>query len=268
MDHQDRLGDTLEKIAREKIAIFRPKTPIFCGLQDPKVANLVHQAADDLGAPVSMFGVDFSSEYSLTNMVWQDLKTGDTLTLPAPPLKGAHQIHNAALAVACVRGLESVLPVAHEALIQGITQTFWPARLQSVSPVVFGLPESWSVYVDGSHNAAGAETLRVFLNAQLWQRRILVMGCLARKDWKSIVDTLASWPTEIHLVPVTGHETSWDLGEVAGYLQTKGHDVTTHFDWRAALAVANKDNVSLPTGLIITGSLYLAGEVLKDTRGV
>jgi dihydrofolate synthase/folylpolyglutamate synthase len=158
--------------------------------------------------------------------------------------------------------------VSQAALARGLRETFWPARLQSVNPASLDLPPAWSVIVDGSHNAAGAQTLRAFLDTQSWQRRILVMGCLARKDWRTIVGALASWPTEIHLVPVTGHDTSWDLREVKAHLAPQNIPITLHETWSAALA-------SLPTptphptstGVIITGSLYLAGDVLGGVGG-
>jgi dihydrofolate synthase/folylpolyglutamate synthase len=268
MDHQDRLGDTLEKIAREKIAIFRPNTPIFCGLQHPNVTPLVRDAASALNAPLTQYDVDFIAESTEQAMLWRDLRTGETLRLPTPSLHGAHQIQNAALATACVLGLQGVFPVSQAALARGLRETFWPARLQSVNPASLDLPPAWSVIVDGSHNAAGAQTLRAFLDTQSWQRRILVMGCLARKDWRTIVGALASWPTEIHLVPVTGHDTSWDLREVKAHLAPQNIPITLHETWSAALA-------SLPTptphptstGVIITGSLYLAGDVLGGVGG-
>jgi dihydrofolate synthase/folylpolyglutamate synthase len=268
MDHQDRLGDTLEKIAREKIAIFRPNTPIFCGLQHPNVTPLVRDAASALNAPLTQYDIDFIAESTEQAMLWRDLRTGEALRLPAPSLHGAHQIQNAALATACVLGLQGVFPVSQAALARGLRETFWPARLQSVNPASLDLPPAWSVIVDGSHNAAGAQTLRAFLDTQSWQRRILVMGCLARKDWRTIVGALASWPTEIHLVPVTGHDTSWDLREVKAHLAPQTIPITLHETWSAALA-------SLPTptphpastGVIITGSLYLAGDVLGGVGG-
>ena len=263
MDHQDRLGDTLEKIAREKIDIFRPNTPIFCGLQHPSVTPLVRDAASALNAPLIQYDIDFTADLSQDGLLWRDLGTGETVGLPRPSLRGAHQGHNAALATACVFGLQGVFPVSQAALERGLRETFWPARLQSVKPASLTLPPSWSVIVDGSHNAAGAQTLRDFLDTQSWQRRILVMGCLARKDWRTIVDALASWPTEIHLVPVTGHDTSWDLAQVQAHLTPHNIPITLHNDWRSALTCLPTHNPHpASTGVIITGSLYLAGDVL------
>ena len=263
MDHQDRLGDTLEKIAREKIAIFRPNTPIFSGLQHATVTPLVREAALALNAPLRQYDVDFTHELSQDGWVWRDMRMPETLSLPRPSLRGAHQGDNAALAIACVRGLREVLPVSQAAMARGLCETFWPARLQAVEGPRLHLPASWHVTVDGSHNVAGAQTLQAFLNIQSWQRRVLVMGCLARKDWRAIVDTLAPWPTEIHLVPVTGHDTSWDLAYVQAYLSAYTIPVTLHTDWRSALSVLSQSNPHpTSTGVMITGSLYLAGEIL------
>lgn len=263
MDHQDRLGDTLKKIAREKIAIFRPNTPIFCGLQHPSVTPLVRDAASALNAPLIQYDADFTADLSQDGLLWRDMRTSETLSLPLPSLRGAHQGQNAALAVACVRGLGDILPVPQGAVSQGLRETFWPARLQVVAGPRLNLPPAWHTIVDGSHNAAGAETLRTFLDSQSWDRRILVMGCLARKDWRAIVDTLAPWPTEIHLVPVTGHDTSWDLAQVQSHLTPRNIPITLHNNWRSALTCLPQSNPHpTSTGVIITGSLYLAGEVL------
>ena len=141
MDHQDRLGDTIEKIAAEKIAICLKNTPIFCGQQHDSVKQMVINASRELNAPLKMLRRDFTVDIDTMLFKHNDL----SITLPQLQLYGDHQIDNAAVVTMCAIELNKILPVNNIDIINGLKNTTWPARLQKISPKILNLPPHYNI---------------------------------------------------------------------------------------------------------------------------
>ncbi|MEO0830677.1 MAG: Mur ligase family protein, partial [Pseudomonadota bacterium] len=103
LDHQEFLGDTLEKIAGEKAAILKRGTPGIVARQTPEVEAVIEDAAARIGAPLQTHGQDWQVSEERGRVVFQD--EAGLLDLPAPALPGAHQIENAGTALAVLRAL-------------------------------------------------------------------------------------------------------------------------------------------------------------------
>ena len=182
-----------------------------------------------------------------------------TLELPLPTLAGSHQADNAALAVAMLRH-QTQVSVSPEAMAQGIRAARWPARLQllgegPLTALVPGRPASRKVWLDGGHNVdAGLAIGRHFAQTAPLH---LITGMLANKDPAAIVAPLRGKLLSLSVVPAPGHDAHRpeDIAPNADLPVRAFGDVT------AALRALPPEG-----DVLIAGSLYLAGEVLRLNR--
>ena len=235
--------DPMARIAFEKAGIAKPGVPLVT-LSYPESAALeIERAAMSREALLAMRGNDWHSSTTETGLHYAE-EHGE-LALPLPALPGAHQADNAALAIAMLRHQDRVA-VSRDAMAQGLRSATWPARLQRLpaSP----LTGERIVWVDGGHNPSAGEALaRHFAG----ERFHLILGMLANKDPRAITGPLAGNITSITAVPVPGHE--YHPASVFGE------------EARAAEGVADALSTLPDDGLpvLIAGSLYLAGDVLR-----
>jgi dihydrofolate synthase/folylpolyglutamate synthase len=167
-------------------------------------------------------------------------------------MPGRHQISNAGLAIAMLRR-QSKLKVSEEALKAGVANARWPARLQRLAqgPLTDLLPKGTEVWLDGGHNVdAGLALARHFEGDDT--RIHLIIGMLSNKDPAAIIAPLRDRLASITALPVPGHE--WHPVEGFGPDAKAADEVST------ALAKLNPTQDEI---ILIAGSLYLAGEVLR-----
>ena len=236
-------AEPLARIAFEKAGIAKPGVPLVT-LSYPEGPELeIERAALARDALLSMRARGWHASSTETGLHYAD-EHGE-LALPLPALPGAHQAENAALAIAMLRHQDGV-SVSRDAMARGLRTATWPARLQRLpaSPMT-GAREVW---VDGGHNPSAGEALaRHFAG-----RRVhLILGMLANKDPRALVDPLQGSIASLAVVPVPGHE--HHAPEIFGP------------DARAAETVGEALDALPEDGLpvLIAGSLYLAGEVLR-----
>ncbi|UYH56057.1 bifunctional folylpolyglutamate synthase/dihydrofolate synthase [Qipengyuania sp. SS22] len=235
-------AEPLARIAFEKAGIAKPGIPLVCVSYPGDARDEVVAAAARVGTPLAMRGAEWDTEVA-GELRYRD-ERGE-LALPLPALPGAHQAQNAALAVAMLRHQDK-LPVSPAAMAQGLAQARWPARLQRLAdgPLV-GAREVW---LDGGHNPdAGRMLGQHFAGQQLH----LIIGMLDAKDPEALTGPLASSIASVAVVPVPGHD--WHRGTAFGPQAVSQPDVAT--------ALADLPEDGLP--VLIAGSLYLAGEVLR-----
>ena len=240
-------GAPLEPIARiafEKAGIVRRGRPLVTQAY-PEAAQLeIERAALTAGAPLHMRGRDWSARVG-DSIEYEDRH--GRLDLPLPMMRGAHQADNASLAVAMLRHQDFV-PVGDRALIAGIRGARWPARLQPLGhgPLTALVPKR-EVWLDGGHNPdAGAAIGRHFD-----QPLHLVIGMLASKNPRAIVDPLQGCIATLSAVPIAGSE--------CHPAEAFGPEARGFESIQAALGALPADGLPV----LIAGSLYLAGEVLS-----
>lgn len=236
--------DPLARIAFEKAGIIRPGSPVATLSYPPQARFEIERAAAAAGAPLYMRGEHW--DFSVVSAIEYSDRQG-SLTLPLPALPGLHQAANAALAVAMLRH-QNVFVVSEESLAQGIEAARWPARLQRLaSGPLTALAPGRAIWLDGGHNPdAGAVIARHFSGQPLH----LVLGMLANKDPSAIAGPLAGRLASLQAVPVPGHES---------------HPASSFANARPAADVAEaiKALPDDPLPVLIAGSLYLAGDVLR-----
>jgi len=247
--------EPLARIAFEKASIAKPGVPLVTQAYPELAAEEVRRTAARVGAPLVMRGQDWWAERRAGGISYRDGK--GSLDLPLPELPGAHQADNAALAVAMLRH-QDALPISPEAMAAGILAARWPARLQLLGDgPLTALAPGRKVWLDGGHNPdAGLALARHFADGPLIH---LVIGMLANKDPAAILEPLAGRIASLSVVPAPGHEAHVP----ADFAPFTNHPARSFYDVTAALG-------ALPEGddVLIAGSLYLAGEVLRLNREV
>jgi dihydrofolate synthase / folylpolyglutamate synthase len=235
----------LARIAFEKAGIVRPGSPLVTLAYPPEAASEVQRAARIAGAPLHMRGRDWDAA---AGAVIEYRDRHGALTLPLPALPGAHQAANAALAVAMLRHQDRIT-VSQDALAEAMARAEWPARLQKLAAgPLRDLAGAREVWLDGGHNPdAGAAIASHFAGQPLH----LVLGMLVNKNPSALVAPLASSIASLQAVDVPGHEAHG--AEAFGDGAIAAPDVA-----EALRALPNDD---LP--VLIAGSLYLAGDVLR-----
>jgi len=260
MDHMDFLGDTLEKIAFEKAGILKPGVPCATGAQDPAALRVVAGCALAAGAPLLARGEAWQVAERPGGLRYAD--AAGSLDLPPPGLLGSHQADNAGIAIAALRAWSP--PWLNDAAIcAGVAAAEWPARLQRLRGALAAtLPPDWELWLDGGHNAGGGAALAE--QAARWGDRPLHM-LVGMKGGKAVTEFLR---------PLLPHATTlWAVAEPGQHLATPVEHIVEASGGLArpgptvAAALAALPRGGPPARVLICGSLYLAGEVLKAEGG-
>ncbi|HEY8382257.1 MAG TPA: folylpolyglutamate synthase/dihydrofolate synthase family protein [Microvirga sp.] len=266
-DHAEYLGDTLEKIAFEKAGIFKRGAPAVIAPQDYEVADAVlRDRAERSGAtPILVGAQDFSVHEESGRLVYQD--EDGLLDLPRPRLAGRHQFINAGTAIAALRaaGFGGFETAAFET---GLTQADWPGRLQRLAKgrLLALAPEGCELWLDGGHNLDGGRVLAAAM-ADLSERSdpplVLIAGMLSTKDSQGFFRNFAGLAREVIAVTVPAQVAARPAEEVAAIAARVGLTTSVQPSVEAALASLNEYVWDQPPRVLICGSLYLAGEVLR-----
>jgi dihydrofolate synthase/folylpolyglutamate synthase len=264
IDHTIYLGDSLEQIAAEKAGIAKAGVPLVTQYYPRQISEVIAATAADAGAPWLPRGGPWGAELKGGKLLYTD--TRGTMELPTPRLPGAHQAMNAALAVAMLRH-QSVLSIPESAFRAAIGWTEWPARLQRLSPGPLRdlLPEGSELWLDGAHNSSAAQAVADFFRSHVPEERPfhLVFGLLSDRDPLGILRRFNGRSATVHTVPVIAREfhSPADLALVArqlGLQALPAPSVSEALSWISRHADRDR-----PPIVLVMGSLYLAGEVLR-----
>jgi dihydrofolate synthase/folylpolyglutamate synthase len=262
MDHMEFLGDTLEKIAGEKAAILRPATPAIVSRQSEGPLSVIIERASRVGAMLHVAGQDWIAGEERGRLVYQDQQ--GLLDLPAPRLFGRHQIDNAGTAIAALRAAGFRLPIA--AYEQGLVKADWPARMQRLASGALAarVSEGSEIWLDGAHNADGGRIVAsaiADLDERVSRPVVLVVGMLATKDCENFLRNFSGLARRLFAVPMH-HDKGLPPETIAETARAIGIPAVASSGIEAALAEIGALALEAPPRILITGSLYLAGDVL------
>ncbi len=262
LDHREFLGDTLAAVAAEKAGILKAGVPAIIAGQAREALAVIERQAARLRVPLFIAGENWSATEERGRLVYQD--DNGLLDLPSPKLYGRHQFENAGAAIAALRvsGLK-LPPAAFEA---GMTTVDWPARMQRLTHGKLAdlLPPGSELWLDGGHNADGGQAIAAAL-ADLEERvsrpLVLIVGMLTTKDCAGFLQNFSGLARRVITVPIHQDKavSAAALADVAGNV---GIPALARDDLESAIAVAGKLDLHPAPRVLITGSLYLAGEVL------
>ncbi|QTN19599.1 bifunctional folylpolyglutamate synthase/dihydrofolate synthase [Brevundimonas sp. AJA228-03] len=256
-DHAEFLGTRIEGIAGEKAGILKAGARGIVARQQAAAMAVIEARAASVLTPLTVMGTDFDAWAERGGMVFQDQER--FLDLPAPGLRGPHQIANAGLAVAVA--LELDLPEA--AIAAGISGATWPARMQRLTAGPYGemaRAADAELWLDGGHNPHAGRALAEALaerQARAPRPLALIVGMLANKDHAGFFEALKG--SEAHVFTVGFDGAAADPTALAAVARGHGLGAQSSSSVEAALSRA----LRLGAGrVVICGSLYLAGEVL------
>ncbi len=257
MDHEGFLGDTLSRIAAEKAGILKPGTSCVVGPQQDAAQEVIEAVAARVGAPLLAHAQHWHVGRERERLIYQD-ETG-LCDLPLPNLPGAHQIENAGAAIAALRRLGA----GEAALESAVSRARWPARLQRLreGALVAAAPDA-EIWLDGGHNPAAGEALARHL-AQLPARLThLVCGMMNTKDVCGYMAPLAPHAASLSAVSIPDEPNTLPAEETARAARSVGIEARTTPGVAEAIAaiVAREPDARI----LICGSLYLAGSVLRE----
>ncbi len=274
LDHSEKLGATLAKIAFEKAGILRSGVPAIVSQQEPEAEDVIRSEALRVGAPLIVWGEHFDAYEQRGRLVVQSEEL--LLDLPLPSLIGRHQVVNAGTAVAAALRLGQSLPqlgLGERAIEQGLTAARWPARMQRLDagPLPSLLRPGAELWLDGGHNPAAGRALAQTM-ADLEERSPkplhLIVGMMGLKDAGGFLSAFRGLASHVVTVPIPGaHEAPHapeTLAETAREVGLKAESAT---DVAAALKRTDAYEPG-PKRILICGSLYLAGHVLGLQEGV
>ena len=257
LDHQQFLGETVAEIAFEKAGIIKRGVPVVVGPQtDEGMAVIEHQAAR-MGAPVLAFGQQWHVMQEHGRLVFQD--ENGLLDLPLPNLPGPHQIQNAGAALAALRHLGFDAAACDAA----VTLAYWPARMQRLrtGPLVEAAPQV-ELWLDGGHNPAGGQAIAATLARMPQRPTHLICGMLNTKDVLGYMQPVAAQATTLTAVSIPGEKNTLPAEVTRDAALAAGIPATTAPSVAEALSnIAAKDPEAR---VLICGSLYLAGSVLRE----
>jgi dihydrofolate synthase/folylpolyglutamate synthase len=265
-DHTGFLGDKLESIAGEKAGILKHAVPAVIGRQRDVSASVIAAEAAKLGSPLFRLGREWQVASTASGFAYQsDLVS---LDLPAPALAGAHQLDNAATAVACIERLRAAkFAIDDRAIRTGLKSVEWPARLQQLTkgPLVEALPPGCELWLDGGHNEdCGIALGRM---ASDWGKEpaplplYLVFAMQTTKDASGFLRPLARYALAARAVPFPEGHAAYTPVEACAKAAEVGLDCVPANDIGAALEDLLATQPA-PMRILICGSLYLAGAVL------
>jgi len=264
VDHIDFLGSSLDGIAREKAGIFRREVPAILATQPRDALRVLEREATRLAAPLRIAGEDWTATEERGRLVYQD--DDGLLDLPAPKLFGRHQFDNAGVAIATLRSVKG-LKLPARAFEEGLARVDWPARLQRLSQgrLLALAPEGSELWLDGGHNPDGGRVVAAAL-ADLEERvsrpLVLIIGMLSTKDHEGFLRNFTGLARRVLAVPIQGQEKSLPPELIAETVRRVGMPAESHDGIEAALTATARLDLEQPPRILITGSLYLAGEVL------
>lgn len=256
IDHREFLGDSLAKIAFEKAGILKPGIPCAVGAQPPEALDVILSQAAAVGAPIRLRDRDWAINPTATGLRYTD--EIQAIELPPPSLPGLHQYDNAGIAIAALHAASLNIP--NRAFAPGIGSAEWPARLQRLTGKLKALlPQDWELYLDGGHNPGAGIVLAEQLRAWSDRPLHLIVGMKQAKDSAEFLRPMLPYAA-----------TLWAIAEpeqhlalpVEAIIAASGNIARPGPTARAALRAIPKDGP--PARVLICGSLYLAGEILKQ----
>jgi len=271
-DHTGILGHTLHDIAYQKAGIIKPGAPAVTATAAPEALAVIRYEAEAYGAPLTTVHVDDAdappdamratihalgpegATFTLRHGDWQLERTRIRML-------GAHQVTNAATAVAAARVLNaSGVAVPDDAIRDGLENAFFPGRLEVMQHGP-GVP---TVVIDGAHNPDKARALVAALGALFPGKRVvLVLGMVADKDTEAVLESVVPIAAAIITTqaPIINRAVTPAVA-LAERIRARGVPAETEPDPEAAVAMA-LDLAGPDDVVCVTGSLYLVGAVRR-----
>ncbi len=268
IDHKEFLGKTIEKIAESKAGIIKTNSVTIVGKQTPKVESLLKLRCQRVGSQFvnTSDNIFFSKKEKKIIVKKKDL----TLKFPLPNLIGVHQITNAMTAIMALVKLQ----IPKENICDGIKNAYWPARLEKINSgrlqkIVNNYNTSNEIWVDGGHNVDASKVLKTSIQAMKPMDLHIIYGSLKNKDYKNFLESFMELSTSLWAIKIRNQPSSLSTHIIVkeardlGYINPK--KIKNLIEGINQICTQTNSR-NTPIRILICGSLYLAGEVLRENK--
>ena len=248
-DHQDLLGDTLEKIASEKAGIIKSLIPVTISEKQPETSEVFLAKATSVNAPLQ-FASDIirAVDFTFTSPTWGEMKVNS-------PYEGHYQQKNIRGVLAWCEQIQSIIPLEAAKIKSGIEKTRVNTGLQGRWEI---LGESPKIIADTGHNKSGITEIMQQIKQEGFDHLTIILGMVADKDINSVQSL---FPTEASYYFCQANNpraiTALELQKLAAAKCLLGKVIPSVNE---AIALA-KLNSKPSDGILICGSTYLVGEI-------
>jgi dihydrofolate synthase/folylpolyglutamate synthase len=265
LDHQQFLGDTIEKIAGEKAGIIKPGAPALTVPQEPGVVEVLRAKAEEVGTTLEVLGEDleFSQRFEASPKLGPHMRVGlttetSTFEHVPVPMQGEHQAVNCGLVLAVVDRLRRLgLELPEIKVIDGLASTRLAGRMEM-------LPGTPRLLLDGAHNPEALAALVKSIGAHVpYDSMVMVFGCASDKDVDAMLEKIETVGDKVIFTKASGNPRAANPAELARRFEarsSKMFQVAENLEEALGIArrAASRDDL-----VCVTGSFYLVGEVKK-----
>ena len=258
LDHLDWLPEneqTIEKIVFEKTSSLLNSKIIVSNQSSKEILELIKKSIDQNKSEKVIFNENFSYSVNENGFIYYEDEYGP-IKLPKPNILGDFQIDNITAAIATARKLN--LNISDVEIIKGVTKIKSIARLQEItSGKIKNLIKNNKLFVDGSHNPLGAKVLNEYLK-NINQKKHIILGMMANKDHLEYISYFKNF-SSLTTIDIPNQPNSISGKDLQKKL-TNFPNVIYKSSIQEAIKSIKLDENDI---VLITGSLYLAGEVLN-----
>jgi len=260
IDHAAWLGDTIDKIAYEKVGIARANRPLLIGFPDAPKTMLNY--AKEIDAELNLVGQEFGFKESKSAGTWEWFGSKRVLkNLPLPFDQGDVQLANCSLALQSVDLLSDSLPVSEPHVRQGIVSAHIDGRCQIIS-------KSPLVVLDVAHNQASVARLSEFVSAQLGPdsgRVIAICGMLADKQVSQSLESISSLIDSWHVATIH-NERGAKSDDLDKSIKLVSNAEVNVYDYVVDAFKTVKADLKFNDCLVVFGSFHIVGDILSFIR--
>lgn len=264
LDHTAILGESIELIAADKAHAIKPGGVVISSPQQPSVSDELINRAERLDAQLKFTTGEKEFDFVKLSPRWTACRIG------RPWLKdrklilnmaGSFQLENLSTALSTIEVLqESGFKITAEAVASGLRSTRWKGRLQL-------LDRKKGIIVDGAHNEIAIQTCLKTIRELFPAKKIRVLfAALKNKPYASMLRTILPQCEKLYLAPIR-FPRSFDPREVLEIVAQSGLE-SALFDSIPEAFDRAREETGPDSILLVTGSLYLVGEVIRHTKGL
>ena len=266
IDHKEYLGSSIKKIAAAKAGIIKKNTPTIISNQSPIVKRILDAKCVSNNSNVVWSAERFTVSSSRKSIIQKLSKK--SIEYPFPNLIGTHQISNAMTAISTL----TYLKVPEKHISEGLTSTYWPARLQEINNgSLYALIKKYNInnklWIDGGHNEDASIQLSKSVGFMNKKNLHIIFGCLEHKDHRSFLRNLVSVASSLSIVEIDNQSSSLIKTVAVSSAKEVGWQkvYSAHSIRDAIKNICSQDErLTQQVSILICGSLYLAGQALKE----
>ena len=254
IDHTEWLGDSLDKIAREKAGIFRHAKPAI--IADPMAPDSLSQSAVAINSILYRSSIEFSYQKNQENWTWFSENATQYTDLPSPAFAGEHQYRNASAVIMCVECMQSILSVSVESIRQGIAQAKLQGRFQF-------FPGEIPVLLDVGHNPQAIQTLLDYLQERLPDVKIhAIFAMMKDKDIATAIHLMSDRISDWYCAPLNNPRAATESLLRTYFAEQYIHAVHGGYDSVVATVEDVKSRAKPGELILVFGSFFLVSEYL------